>query len=53
MQLLAPISPDWVLQLVVTYPVELAKVHALSWQPVPEMVKVPPFVLHAAVGDPL
>jgi hypothetical protein len=46
-------APDPVSQFVVTYPVELAKVHALSWQPALEMVKVPSFVLHAAVGNPL
>ena len=53
MQLLARMAPDPVLQFVVTYPVELAKVHVLSWQPVPEMVKVPPYALHGTVRDPL
>ena len=50
--MLAPTAPDLVLQFVVKYPVELAKVHVLSWQPIPEMVKVPPIALPAAVGDP-
>ena len=44
-------APDLVLQLDVTYPLELAKVDVLAWQAL-ETVKVHPFVLCTAVGDP-
>ena len=51
-QLLARIAPDPVLQSVIAYPVELPRC-AWFWQPVPELVKVPPYALHGTVRDPL
>ena len=50
-RLLAPMAPDLVLQLDMTYPHELAKVHVLAWQAL-ETANVPPFVLRTTVGDP-
>ena len=45
-------APDPVLQLVVTYPVELDNVQVLAAQ-ASETVQVPAFLLYATLGVPL